>query len=129
MQRHHVKRLPVVRGGKLAGIVSRADIIRQLASLLSSKSNTAGDGTIRNALLADVARQPWASRNMAHITVTDGVVQLDGCLFDMNQREALGVLAENTPGVKKVENRIVCIEPNLGAVIYDPAEVGGRTIL
>ncbi len=29
--RHHVKRLPIVRDGKLVGIVSRADLVRALA--------------------------------------------------------------------------------------------------
>ena len=29
--RHHIKRLPVLRDGKLVGIVSRADLVRALA--------------------------------------------------------------------------------------------------
>jgi hypothetical protein len=58
---------------------------------------------------------------MAHITVGNGVVQLDGCLFDMRERDALGVIAENTPGVRKVENRLVVIEPYTGMMVYDPA--------
>jgi CBS domain-containing protein len=31
MLRHHIKRLPVLRDGKLVGIVSRADLVRTLA--------------------------------------------------------------------------------------------------
>jgi len=52
--------------------------------------------------------------------VQDGAVQLDGCLFDLREREAMTVPAENVPGVKRVENRIVCIEPYAGTIISDP---------
>ena len=52
--------------------------------------------------------------------VEDGVVQLDGCLFDPRECQALTVLAENVPGVTRVENRVVCIEPYTGTVVSDP---------
>jgi CBS domain-containing protein len=121
MQRYKVKRLPVVRDGKLLGIVSRADLIRHLGALLPAAAGSADDEAIRQALLTAIEKEPWASRNMAQITVTDGVVHLDGCLFDIRERLALEVVAENIPGVKKVENRIVCIEPYTATIVYDPA--------
>jgi CBS domain-containing protein len=121
MQRHHVKRLPVVRDGRLVGIVSRADLIRRVGEVLSDPAGSADDDAIQRAIDDAIAREPWADSGMARVTVKDGMVQLDGCLFDLHQRDALGVLAENVPGVKHVENRIVCIEPYTGTVISDPA--------
>lgn len=121
MQRHRVRRLPVVRDGRLLGVVSRADLVRQLGEILAAAAPSTDDGALRQAVLDAVDREPWAHGRMVSITAKDGVVQLDGCLFDMNAREALGVLAESVPGVQRVENRIVCIEPYSGMVTYDPA--------
>jgi CBS domain-containing protein len=121
MQRHHIKRLPVVRDGRLIGIVSRADLIRRVCEALPASAGSADDEALRRAISDAMAREPWAASTMANVTVKDGVVQLDGCLFDSREREALGVLAENVPGVKRVENKVICIEPYTGTVIYDPA--------
>ena len=45
---------------------------------------------------------------------------LDGCLFDFRESEALRVLAENVPGVRRVENRTVCVEPYSGMMMFCP---------
>jgi CBS domain-containing protein len=121
MLRHHVKRLPVVRDSRLVGIVSRADLVRHVAMVLSDSAGSADDEAIQRAVRGAIAREPWAAGSMASVAVKDGVVKLGGCLFDISERNALGVLAENVPGVKRVENEIVCIEPYTGTVIYDPA--------
>jgi CBS domain-containing protein len=122
MRRHRVKRLPVLRDGHLCGIISRADLVRQLGKVLSAAPATADDVAIAAEVRAAMDRESWSDGHMASIAVNGGVVELDGCLFDLRKRKALGVIAENVPGVKKVENRIVCIEPTMGFVTYDPAE-------
>jgi CBS domain-containing protein len=121
MLRHRVKRLPVVHHGRLLGIVSRADLVRRVGQLLDAAPVSADDATIRRTILDTMARERWAPRTMLDITVKDAVVQLDGCVFDIRERDALGVLAENVPGVTRVENRIVCVEPYAGTVTFDPA--------
>ena len=121
MRRHHVKRLPVMSDGRMVGVVSRADIVRQVGKALADVPTSADDAAILAAINDAVSKQPWAPGKMVSITVLDGVVGLDGCLYDLRERDALGVLAENAPGVKRVENRIVCIEPYSGMVTYDPA--------
>ncbi len=123
MQRNHIKRLPVLRDGRLVGIVSRADLVRRLGALLTATTTSADDQTIRQAIHDAMARESWAPRSMVTVAVQDGVVQLDGCLFDVDAREALGVLAENTVGVKLVENRIVCVDPTSGMVTYSPVVI------
>jgi CBS domain-containing protein len=121
MREHGVKRLPVLRGGRLVGIVSRADLVRRVGEILSTAPEAADDQAIRAALNAAMERQAWSPGRLIAVGVQDGVVQLDGCIFDTREREAMQVLAENLPGVKRVENRIICVEPYLGTVIYDPA--------
>jgi CBS domain-containing protein len=122
MQRHHVKRLPVIRDGKLVGVVSRADLVRRVGdTLLASPAVSADDDAIRQTVLAAMEREPWARGNTVSVSVLDGVVELDGCLFSIPERAAMGVLAENVPGVTRVENRIICVEPYSGMVTYGPA--------
>lgn len=120
MQRHNVKRLPVVRDERLCGVLSRADIVRRVGEVLAAAAVSADDEAIQKSILDAMNQESWARNTMVTIAVKDGVVQLDGCLFNPSERNALGVLAETAPGVKKVENRIVCIEPYMGMVIYDP---------
>jgi CBS domain-containing protein len=123
MRRHRVRRLPVVRDGRLLGIVSRADLVRVVGDALASEPIDVSDSAIRVAILAAMDKEQWASARMISVMVQDGVAQLDGCIVDMRERQALEVLAETIPGVKQVENRIVCIEPYSGMVTFDPAAV------
>ncbi|HET6182917.1 MAG TPA: CBS domain-containing protein [Acetobacteraceae bacterium] len=120
MERQRIKRLPVVRDGKVVGIVSRADLLRPLAEKLRETEESPSDAAIRARFVEELARQPWAHRRGITVEVVNGVVLLDGCVFDLRERDAMQVAAENIPGVKRVENRLVCIEPNTGALIYAP---------
>jgi CBS domain-containing protein len=121
MQRHRIKRLPVMQDGKLVGIVSRADLVRAIGETLRAAPTSESDAEIRSAILEALKRAPWATRHALGIDVKNGVVTLDGCVFDIRERDAIGVLAENMPGVKAVQNRLACIEPTTGMVFYDPA--------
>lgn len=120
MRRRRVKRVPVTRGGIVVGILSRADMLHALAKRLDAPPQEAGDATIRDTILAELARQPWAPRRTVTIDVQDGVVQIDGVVFDVRERDAFRVAAENAPGVKRVENRLVCVEPNTGTLMAGP---------
>ncbi len=120
MRRKRIKRLPVVRGERVMGIVSRADLVRVVGDALGAPAVTADDAAIRQTILDGLARQAWGQKKSIGIGVENGAVLLDGCVFDTRERDAIGVLVENVPGVKRVENRLVCIEPNSGVLIYDP---------
>jgi CBS domain-containing protein len=121
MERHRVKRLPVVRGDKVVGIVTRQNLMRALASLaLAEHPVAADDATIRERLLAELKRQSWAPVGLIDVVVKDGVVKLSGALTDERERQAIRIAAENIPGVKKVEDHLVWIEPNTGVVVEAP---------
>jgi len=121
MERRRVKRLPVLRGSKLVGIVTRANLLHALAGLQHIDTTASFDVTIRAKLMAELEKQPWAPLVAIDIVVNDGIVRLSGAIFDERQRDALRVAAENIPGVKKVEDNLVWIEPMSGMVIEAPS--------
>ena len=113
MERHHVKRLPVTRGGRMVGIVSRANLMHALASLSrDTVSPPSGDTAIRDKILAAIGKQDWAPR--INVIVNAGVAELHGVITDDRERQGLIVAAENVPGVKRVRDHLVWVEPMSG---------------
>jgi CBS domain-containing protein len=118
MERRHIKRVPVMRGAALVGMISRADLVRLLVQKIGSFPQSAADDTaIRDALRAELMDTKWANAHNVSVSVHQGVVTLDGVLFNEALRPALRVAAENTPGVKDVEDNMVWVEPVTGAAL------------
>jgi CBS domain-containing protein len=121
MERHRVKRLPVLRDHKLVGIVSRANLLHALASLARDIEPTpADDEAIRECLLTELNQQSWAPLGLIDIIVRNGTVELWGTLLDERKRRALILAAENVRGVKGVRDHLVCVEPISGMAIGPP---------
>jgi CBS domain-containing protein len=61
LERHRIKRVPVLRGGKLVGIVSRSNLIQALASSRAPASGAGGeaDRKIRHELLDRLGQEDW----------------------------------------------------------------------
>jgi len=122
MEKHRIKRLPVMRGDKVVGIVTRSNLMHAMVSLARvAPAAPKDDAAIRDKLLAEIQKQEWAPIATANVVVRDGVVELWGMIVDERQREALKVAAENIPGVKAVKDHLVWIEPTSGITI-EPRE-------
>ena len=107
LETHRIKRVPVLRNGKLVGIVSRANLVRALAMTMKGPpSGIADDRAIRDKLLAELKAQKWAEVLSGNVTVKDGVVHLWLSYLSDRERRALVLLAENTPGVRRVERHM-----------------------
>jgi CBS domain-containing protein len=118
MERRRIKRLPVMEDGNLLGIVSRPDLLAAVARALDApQAPVAGDDAIHDRILAELEKADWAPRSGLTITVSDGIVELDGVILDEHERTALRVAAENVPGVKGIVDRLVWVEPVSGTVI------------
>jgi CBS domain-containing protein len=127
MERHRVKRLPVLENGRLVGIVSRADLLRAVAKLFDSPAlHPVSDALIRRGILAEIETQPWAPRRSIDVVVTKGVVELCGTLTDERERQALRVAAETFPGVTGVVDHLVWVEPMSGMVVEAPSPDDGH---
>lgn len=125
MKRARVKRVPVVENGLLVGIVSRADLLQTLAPPADEAPTPASDEEIRARLWAELEQSDWAPVKLISVEVRDGVVALKGSITGEWEREALRVAAENTPGVKAVEDHLVWFDPLSGTVI-EPDEDEAR---
>jgi len=125
MERHRIKRVPVLDGDVPVGILSRADLLRGLAGVLAEPpAGAASDEEIRERILAELARAAWVPRDGIAITVENGVVDLNGVILEEKERVALRVAAENVPGVRAVQDHLVWVEPVSGTVIDAPTAAG-----
>ena len=104
LETKHIKRVPVVHDGKIVGIVSRADLLKVLASGGTKTAHQEQDRTIRAQLLAELREQKWTDASEGRVVVSDGVVHLWGIVGSEDERRALRIAAENTPGVRGIED-------------------------
>ena len=124
MERHRIKRVPVLRDDKVVGIVTRSNLMHAMVSLARAEPKAANnDAIIREKLLAEMEKESWAPAAMVNVIVRDGVVELWGVIIDERQRDALKVAAENIPGVKSVKDHMVWLEPTSGMVIEPRDEI------
>ena len=123
MEKRQIKRLPVVRGEEVVGIISRANLVHALAGMAREvKPVAAGDQGIRDRLLAELAKQPWAPVALIDVIVKDGIVDLWGTITDERERQAIIVAAENVPGVKRVNDHLAWVDALSGMVLYQSNE-------
>ncbi len=110
LEKHRIKRVPVLKDGSLLGIVSRADLLRGLVARQSAPASTAEDSEIRTktqAALGDSGVQD----TFVSVVVSGGVVHLWGVVDSEAERHAAQVAAEGVPGVKGVRNQIGVLPP------------------
>lgn len=112
LEEKHIKRVPILKEGRLVGIVSRADLLRALAVKPPAKEPevTRKDEEIRQAILDLLEQEPWAPLGMLSVSVRDGVVHLWGTVKMEAQKEAIRVAAENVEGVREVVNHLTIWE-------------------
>jgi CBS domain-containing protein len=121
MEAYRVKRVPVIDQDRLVGVVSRSDLLRAIAmATRGAGETTADDRALREAILQAMTRQPWAPVTTLNVTVAAGVADVWGSISSQEERRAICVIAENTPGVKRVIDHLVYVETYTGTVI-EPA--------
>ncbi|WP_027551003.1 CBS domain-containing protein [Bradyrhizobium sp. Cp5.3] len=124
MERHNVKRLPVVRGDELVGIVSRANLLQAVASLAREVPDpTADDDHIRSRIIATMEKYDWCPFGL-NVIVRDGIVHLSGVITEERARKAAIVAAENVEGVKKVHDHLCWVDTMSGIYLNSPEDDG-----
>src|SRR5688572_3350601 len=106
MERHAIKRVPILSEGRLVGIVSRSNLVQALASAPSGRDIPLSDQAIRDKLLEHLRKQPWSHTSQLNVTVNKGVVDVWGICHSDAEHEAVRIAAENIPGVRAVKNNL-----------------------
>jgi CBS domain-containing protein len=122
MERYHIKRLPVLAEGRMVGIVSRANLMHEMARRmrLDTQASSGPDWWIRSEILSALGKQTWAPD--IKVDVKCGVVELSGVIMAEKERQGLVVLVENVPGVKKVHDHLVWVEPMSAMAFPSPED-------
>ena len=105
LEKHHIKRVTVMRGAKLVGIVSRANLLQGLVAVGTTTAASESDRDVRAAILNTALK---AGLNVEYVSavVADGVATLWGMVESEAECAALGVAAKQVAGVERVENNI-----------------------
>jgi CBS domain-containing protein len=108
-----IKRVPVVRGGALAGIVSRANLVQAIASVPHPEKRIypSGDDAIRGRLLTELEQHSWWRPGSSSVLVNEGVVHYWGTIDSEDERDAARVAAEGIAGVRGVDDRRRLYQP------------------
>jgi CBS-domain-containing membrane protein len=108
LEREHIKRVPVVRDGKLVGIVSRANLLHGLANDIIERHEPgmAEDRALRVRVVNVLMHEPSLEPYLVNVTVKDGAVRLWGVVSDETARMNAARIAQDIPGVESVENNL-----------------------
>jgi CBS domain-containing protein len=108
LERNGIKRVPVVKDGKVVGIVSRANLLQALASYRTPIEGSApNDSAIRDSVMARLNSEPWSRPSLINVIVQDGNVELWGIVDTQVEKRAVRVAAEVTPGVRAVNDNLI----------------------
>ena len=107
LEKHRIKRVPVLSNGKIAGIVSRANLIQALVSDAKASNASVDDLTLHSNILEQLRTKPWVDPSTIKIIVNNGTVELWGIVDSETEKNAIRVAVEVTPGVRQVANKLV----------------------
>jgi CBS domain-containing protein len=107
LEANRIKRVPVLEGDLLIGVVSRANLLQALASAKpQAGGNQPSDSDLRDLIIDRLSAQSWSHPALVNPIVTDGVVDLWGMALSPTERNAVRVLVEETPGVRGVNDHL-----------------------
>jgi CBS domain-containing protein len=108
LEKNRIKRVPVVKDGKIVGIVSRANLLQALASMRKQiEGITPSDAVIRERVIERLKAEPWARPSLINVIVQNGTVDLWGVVDSQTEKQAVRVAAEVTPGVTAVNDNLI----------------------
>ena len=108
LEKKGIKRVPIVKDGRIVGIVSRANLLQALASLRKQiEGGAPNDMTVREAVLERLKAAPWSRPSLINVIVQDGTVELWVIVDSQTEKKAVRVVAEVTSGVRAVNDNLI----------------------
>lgn len=113
LERNRIKRAPVVRDGKVVGIVSRSNLLQAIAGERgkTATEDRLSDREIRTRVHQTLRNKDFATHGALNVIVEDGIVELWGWVESDTEREALVLAATEVPGVKDVKDHFGRVSP------------------
>ena len=113
MQTERIRRVPVTRGAKLVGMVSRSDIVRSLATRphAGHEPTDRDDDIIRFKVIEKLMDMPGTSPWLTTVSVSDGIVELRGAVEDEATLEPSRVAIERLANVVEVKDLRTILQP------------------
>jgi len=105
LERHRIKRVPVVHEGKIVGIVSRANLLHGLVSKEAAPAVASDDAGIREQVIAGM-KAAGITEPYVDVVVAGGIVHVWGFVGSEAEKDAIRIAAETAPGVKTVQNNV-----------------------
>ena len=123
MEKRGIKRLPVLSGKVMVGIVTRSNLLQAVASLAREIPDpTADDDHIRDRVTRTIQATDWRPAGF-QATVRNGIVHLHGIIFDDHVRQATIVAAKNIAGVKEVYDHLCYVDTYSGFYVESPEDM------
>jgi CBS-domain-containing membrane protein len=111
LNHHRIKRVPVMHGDRIVGIVSRGDVIRALAQVLgSAQSQETLDADLEMRVRAQLAGVIEGTAPPVQVSVKRGEVELHGTVRSDRVHDAIRQTVANTNGVCAIRDRLVSTE-------------------
>lgn len=113
LEKHRIKRVPVVRDGKVLGIVSRANLLQALVAQPKPAALEADDVKLKKAV-QDAIQATGARTLYVNVVVAEGIVHLWGVAHTEEEKQAMCVAAEGVPGAREIRERISILPRGAG---------------
>ncbi len=112
LESRQIKRVLVLRGDRLVGIVSRGDLLRGLASAENVLPPVAQDDqALREAVEKALKDVPGLDAAFIGVNVRNGVAEIWGIAHSTDYVRAARVAAESVPGVKEARVQLGQVPP------------------
>jgi len=108
LEKHRIKRVPVVKDGKIVGIVSRANLVQAIVRLGHRMPQTVSveDSALHDKIISELQSKMWANPSNINLNVKNGTVELWGIVESELEKNAVRVAVEVMPGVREVQDHL-----------------------
>ena len=115
LDQHEIKRVPVMKDGKLVGIIARSDLVRAFGRMSAPTQGSVhlSNGMVHKAITDAMHGKAWLDTSYLNITVNDGLVRVAGYVQSKDHQDAARILIEEIPGVERVEEELKIGMPTL----------------
>jgi len=117
LEKHRIKRVPVTRGGKVVGIVSRANLLQGLAAQPPAAPVALGDEALRARVFKEIERA-GVDTTFVNVVVYAGTVHLWGGVRSPEQHAAARIAAQTLAGARAVEDHLGVFSPMVQATMW-----------